>query len=114
MRNAYLIIALFTIPYALYNFIPGGLVSISWVVLAFLYYYLSLILKNKKYRWMAILTLLLTVVYVFILGITSEDFTYKIVSFLVLGVVLVTVSLIYARLKAKATTTQKIGEGGRE
>ncbi len=111
MRNAYLIIALLIIPYALYNFIPGGFVSISWVVLAFLYYYLSLILKNKKYRWMAILTLLLTVVYVFILGITSEDFTYKIVSFLVLGVVLVTVSLIYARLKAKATTTQKIGDG---
>ncbi len=114
MRNAYLIIALFIIPYALYNFIPRGLVSISWVALAFLYYYLSLILKNKKYRWMAILTLLLTVVYVFILGITSEDFTYKIVSFLVLGVVLVTVSLIYARIKAKANTAQKIGEGGRE
>lgn len=111
MRNAYLIIALFIIPYALYNFIPGGLVSISWVALAFLYYILSLILRNKKYRWMAILTLLLTVVYVFILGITSEDFTYKIISFLVLGVVLVTVSLIYARSKSKTDTAKEIEEG---
>ncbi len=110
MRNAYLIIALLIIPYALYNFIPGGLVSISWVVLAFLYYILSLLLKNKKYRWMAILTLLLTVVYVFILGITSEDFTYKIISFLVLGVVLVTVSLIYARSKSKTDTAKEIKE----
>ena len=110
MRNAYLIIALFIIPYALYNFIPGGLVSISWVALAFLYYTLSLLLKNKKYRWMAILTLLLTVVYVFILGITSQDFTYKIVSFLVLGVVLVAVSLIYARIKSKADTAREAGE----
>ncbi len=111
MRNAYLLIALLIIPYTLYNFIPGGLVSISWVALAFLYYTLSLLLKNKKYRWMAILTLLLTVIYVFILGITSEDFTYKIISFLVLGVVLVVVSLLYARAKSKADTAKKIDEG---
>lgn len=108
MRNSYLIIALFIIPYALYNFIPGGLVAISWVALAFLYYTLSLLLKNKKYRWMAILTLLLTVVYVFILGITSEDFTYKIISFLVLGVVLVAVSLIYARIRSKTEAVNKV------
>ena len=108
MRNSYLIIALLIIPYALYNFIPGGLVAISWVALAFLYYTLSLLLKNKKYRWMAIITLLLTVVYVFILGITSEDFTYKIISFLVLGVVLVAVSLIYARARTKADAVNKV------
>ncbi|MGB8319016.1 MAG: hypothetical protein WCE54_12870 [Ignavibacteriaceae bacterium] len=108
MRNSYLIIALLIIPYALYNFIPGGLVAISWVVLAFLYYTLSLFLKNKKYRWMAIITLLLTVVYVFILGITSEDFTYKIISFLVLGVVLVAVSLIYTRVITKTDAGNKI------
>jgi uncharacterized membrane protein len=107
MRNAYLIIALFIIPYALYNFIPGGLVSISWVALASLYYILSLLLNNRKYRWMAILTLLLTVVYVFILGITSEDFTYKIISFLVLGIVLVTVSLIYAKFRSKIEIAKK-------
>ena len=57
---------------------------------------------------MAIITLLLTVVYVFILGITSEDFTYKIISFLVLGVVLVAVSLIYARARTKADAVNKV------
>ena len=85
--------------------------AISWVALAFLYYTLSLLLKNKKYRWMAIITLLLTVVYVFILGITSEDFTYKIISFLVLGVVLVAVSLIYTRIRNKADTVNKVESG---
>jgi uncharacterized membrane protein len=111
MRNSYLVIALLIIPYALYNFIPGGLVAISWVALAFLYYTLSLLLKNKKYRWMAIITLLLTVVYVFILGITSEDFTYKIISFLVLGVVLVAVSLIYTRIRNKTDAVKKAESG---
>jgi len=62
---------------------------------------LSLILHNKKYRWMALLTLGLTVVYVFIIGISSSSSTYKIVSFLILGAVLILISLIYSRNKLK-------------
>ena len=99
MRNAYLLSALFIIPYALYFVMPDSLISVSWIVVALLYYTLSLVLKNKKYRWMALLTLLLTVVYVFILGFTNSDPTYKIVSFILLGAVLIIVSLIYTKYK---------------
>lgn len=100
MRNAYLVTALLIIPYALYNTMPETLVSVSWVAVAVVYYVLSKIIKNKKYRWMSLLTLLMTVVYVFIIGITSEDPTYKIVSFLVLGVALLVFSIVYARAKS--------------
>ncbi len=99
MRNAYLLSALFIIPYALYFAMPDGLISVSWIGAAILYYLLSLALKNKKYRWMALLTLLLTIVYVFVIGITSSDPTYKIVSFILLGAVLISVSLIYTKYK---------------
>ena len=99
MRNAYLVTALFIIPYSLYHAIPEGWVSISWIAVAILYYIMSLILKNKKYRWMALLTLLLTLGYVFIIGITSSDPTYKIVSFVVLGAVMIIVSLLYTKFK---------------
>jgi hypothetical protein len=99
MRNAYLVTALFIIPYSLYHAIPEGWVSISWIAVAILYYIMSLILKNKKYRWMALLTLLLTLGYVFIIGITSSDPTYKIVSFVVLGAVMIAVSLLYTKFK---------------
>jgi uncharacterized membrane protein len=47
---------------------------------------------------MALLTLLLTVGYVFIIGITSEEASYRIISFLVLGFVLVIISLIYSKI----------------
>ncbi|GBD94018.1 hypothetical protein BMS3Abin05_01614 [bacterium BMS3Abin05] len=101
MRNAYLITALFVIPYALYHAMPHDLISLSWVGAALVYYTLSLLLKNKKYRWMALSTLTLTIVYVFVIGITSPDIIYKIVSFVGLGIALLTVSVFYTRKKVK-------------
>jgi uncharacterized membrane protein len=103
MRNAYLLTALVIIPYALYHAMPSGWASVSWIVVAIIYYFLSVLLKSKKYRWMALLTLGLTVVYVFIIGITNEDFTYKIISFLVLGFVMLIISILYTRKKKKET-----------
>jgi hypothetical protein len=102
MRNSYLFIALLIIPYALYNVLPSGFVGLSWLAVAIIYYSLSVILKNKKYRWMALLTLLLTIVYVLILGISSSSSSYKIISFLILGIVLILLSIIYSRNKLKA------------
>lgn len=101
MRNAYLLSALLIIPYSMYELIPSGLVSLSWIGVAIVYYILSLLLHNKKYRWMALATFMLTVIYVFVLGITSSETSMKIISFLVLGAVLIIVSLLYSRNRLK-------------
>lgn len=105
MRNAYLLTALGIIPYALYHAMPAGWASVSWIVVAIIYYALSVILKSKKYRWMALATLGLTVGYVFIIGITNEDFTYKIISFLALGFVMLIISVLYTKKKKKGTSS---------
>ncbi|HKI78602.1 MAG TPA: hypothetical protein VKA26_08690 [Ignavibacteriaceae bacterium] len=99
MRNAYLLTALVIIPYALYHAMPSGFISVSWIIVAIIYYVLSVVLKSKKYRWMALFTLGLTVGYVFIIGITNEDPIYKIVSFLALGFVMLIISIIYSKKK---------------
>jgi hypothetical protein len=65
MRNAYLARAFVIIPYGLYHAVPKNYVSLSWLSAAVFYFIMSLILKNKKYRWMAILTIFLAVIYVF-------------------------------------------------
>lgn len=101
MRNAYLGVAFVIFPYALYNSLPSGYVAISWIAVAFVYYLLSLYLKNKKYRWMALLTILLTVFYILLIGTTQLDPIFRIISFLVLGIVLLVVSMIYAKRKTK-------------
>lgn len=99
MRNAYLASALFIFPYALYHIVPKDYVGLSWMIVALLYYLLSRVIKNKKYRWMSILTLLLTVIYIVVFGTSNLNPTYRILSFLFLGTALIIVSIFYARRK---------------
>jgi len=103
MRNAYLLTAFFIIPYSLYNMMPSGYVAFSWIVVAILYYVFSIILKNTKYRYMSLATFMLTIFYVFVLGITSEETIFKILSFLVLGAALVIISVVYTRNRNKSS-----------
>ena len=103
MRNAYLACAFFIFPFALYHAMPAGYLSISWVVVALFYYAMSILVKSRKYRWMAFLTLLLTIGNVLFVDSVSLEPTYRILSFLVLGTVLFLISLRYAKKKARGT-----------
>ena len=108
MRNAYLLTALAIIPYALFHAMPAGWASVSWIGVAIVYYVLSVLLKSKKYRWMALSTLGLTVGYVFVIGVTNEDPVYKIVSFLALGFVMLIISILYSKMKKGRQKTQQV------
>jgi len=99
MRNIYLLVGLLVIPYSLYRSVNIEYVSLSWIALSLSYYVLSILLKTKKYRWMALITLLLTVGYSFILGLSSSDTSFKIISFLSVGIALIITSVIYSRKK---------------
>lgn len=107
MRNAYLDSAFVVFPYALYHMVPRVYVSLSWVGIAVVYYLLNLIVQNRKYRWMGHLTLLLTVGYVLVVGLTQLAPTHRIISFLVLGVVLLVVSFLFTRSRARSRTDPK-------
>lgn len=102
MRNAYLATAFVIIPYGLYHAVPKNYVSLSWLGAAVFYFLMSLLLKNKKYRWMAILTIFLAVIYVFVVDMARLEAGYRILSFLALGVVLLVISLLYARSRKQA------------
>lgn len=103
MRNAYLASALLFLPYALYNSVPAHFVSVSWLILAALYYGASRVLKSRKYRWMALLTMSLTILYVFIVDLTTVDPVVRIISFLAVGSALLGISMIYSRKKRKVS-----------
>ncbi|MBI5731143.1 MAG: hypothetical protein HY963_08400 [Ignavibacteriales bacterium] len=99
MRLSYLGSAFFIFPYALYHIVPKDYIGLSWTIVAIGYYVMSIILKNKKYRWMALLTFLLTVVYILFVGTTNLDPSYRIISFMFLGIVLLVISILYAKRK---------------
>jgi hypothetical protein len=90
MRNAYL----------LYHLVPGAWVGLAWVGAALLYYLLGSVLGNRKYRWMGHATLLMTALYLAIVGIDRLEPVFRTLSFLVLGAVLLVVSLVFTRARA--------------
>ncbi len=101
MRNAYLVVAFLVFPYALFHLVPGAWVGLAWVGAALLYYLLSAILHNPKYRWMAHATLVLTALYLVIVGISRLEPLFRNLSFLVLGAAFLIVSLVFTRLRSR-------------
>ncbi len=108
MRNIYLIIALFWIPYVFYCVLPSVYTGLALLVLALAYFGMSKLLKNLKYRLMAVMTLLITVFYLMVFGITNPEVTYKVISFLAAGIVLIITSAAFSRIKAKAKNEPKL------
>jgi hypothetical protein len=112
MRNAYLGTAFFMIPYALHHTVPSGFVSLSWLVVALFYHLMSKRLNNnRKYRWMALLTLVITIPYALLVDLTRLDPTLRIVSFIVLGTVLLVVSVGYSKRRARPDSPPAPPEG---
>jgi uncharacterized membrane protein len=101
MRNAYLASAFIIFPYAMYHLVPNRYIALAWVGLAVTYYVLNLIVRSPKYRWMGHATLLLTTVYLTFIGFSRSEPMYRIVSFLVLGSVLLGVSLAFTRARRR-------------
>lgn len=105
IRNGYLVIAFLVIPYILYFNLPGYLVGISLIILAFLYYIIGKILNNKKYRLLASGTMMMSLVIIFISGLTSSETTYKIISFILVSLALLIISFTYARTRTGSKST---------
>lgn len=101
MRNAYLVSAFFVLPYALYHLVPVSYAALTWVGLAACYYAMSVWGRNQKYRWMGHATLGLTTIYLVVVSLGRSDPGNRVVSFLVLGAVLLIVSLSFTRARRK-------------
>ena len=86
-------------PYALYHLVPVRHVGLAWVGLALFYYVMNLIVRSPKFRWMGHATLLLTTVYMLMVGTRQFEPVYRVLSFLVLGTVLLVVSMVFSRLR---------------
>lgn len=102
IRTGYLITAYFIVPFVLYMVFPENVVGLLWAGLALIYYGLSRLLRNKKYRLMAVYTLILTVLYLLVFGVISSDITYKVISFLAVSIILIVISLVYSKLRTGA------------
>jgi hypothetical protein len=99
LRNLYLAIAFVLIFYALYHAAPGEYVTLSWTATAVVYFLVSRLLHNVKYRLMAISAILVTVCYLFLVDLSHLAPLFRVAAFLFVGLMALVISLFYNRLR---------------
>ena len=107
-RNTYLILAFFIVLYALSQAFPTQYVTFSWTGAAIIYLVLSVVLKNIKYRWMALMTLVFTGGHLLFVDMAQMDMGYKVVAFLVFAVISIGLTIYYTKwIKRKTSSEEK-------
>jgi hypothetical protein len=97
LRNVNLIIGFFMVLYSLYRLVPGPYVTLSWTCAAILYFVLSLAMKNIKYRYLALATMVATALHLFIIDLARVEIIFRVVAFLFLATLSIILSLYYAK-----------------
>ena len=95
IRNLYMVEGFFMVLFALVNAVPKQFVTLSWTIAALLYFLLSLILKNVKYRYMALGTMICSAIYLFIVDLARIEIIYRVLALLFLAAISIGISIYY-------------------
>lgn len=103
LRNVYLVIGFIMVLITLYNLIPDRYITLSWTVAAVLYFVFSFILKNVKYRYLALGTMVASIFYFFIIDLARIELVYRIVALMFLAIISIGISIYYSKRKKNMT-----------
>jgi len=103
VRNFYLISGFIMTLVAFNHISPASYVTASWIFAAILLFLLSLLIKNIKYRWLAIAAMGASAVRLVFVDMSSIDIGYRVLVFLVLAIISITVSILYTKYLIKKT-----------
>jgi hypothetical protein len=95
IRNLYMIEGFVMMLLALYHTVPKQFVTFSWTMAALLYFVISLLLKNIKYRYMALGTMICSAFYLFIVDLARIELIYRILALLFLAAISIGISIYY-------------------
>ena len=95
IRNLYMIEGFFMVLFALSHSVPRQFVTLSWTLAALLYFILSILLKNVKYRYMALATMSCTAIYLFIVDLARIELIYRVLALLFLAAISIGISIYY-------------------
>jgi uncharacterized membrane protein len=75
--------------------------SVVWTIYGGAMLTVGILRSNRLLRWMALILLGMTIVKVFLVDLASLDTIYRIISFIVLGAILLVVSFLYQRFRQR-------------
>ncbi|MFY9150914.1 MAG: hypothetical protein WAO52_02785 [Prolixibacteraceae bacterium] len=97
IRNTYLALGFTMTLIACYHAFPASYITVSWIVAALLFFVMSRLMKNIKYRWLAIATLVASGIKLIFADLSDIDIGFRVLVFLLLAVISITVSILYTR-----------------
>jgi hypothetical protein len=104
MRNLYLIEGFFFVLYALFHAVPKQFITLSWTIAALTYFLLSFVLKNVKYRYMALGTMICSAFYLFLVDLAHIELIYRVLALLFLAAISIGISIYYSNRVKKQSS----------
>ncbi len=101
IRNLYLISGFIMTLIALHQAVTASFVTVSWIVAAILFFILGHLIKNIKYRWLAIATMVASALNLVFVDLKSMNISLRILVFLILAIILITTSIAYTKFFKK-------------
>lgn len=101
VRDLYLISGFTMTLITFYHLSPASYITASWIGAGVLFFLLSQLLKNIKYRWLAIATMVASAIRLIFVDMSSIDIGYRVLVFLGLAIISITVSILYTRYFVK-------------
>jgi hypothetical protein len=95
IRNLYMIEGFIMMLLALLHAVPRQFVTFSWTIAALLYFIISILLKNIKYRYMALGTMICSAFYLFIVDLARIEIIYRVLALLFLAAISIGISIYY-------------------
>jgi len=96
MRNLYLVEGFVMVLYALFHAVPKQFITLSWTIAALLYFLLSFVLRNVKYRYMALGTMVCSAFYLFLVDLAHIEIIYRVLALLFLAAISIGISIYYS------------------
>ena len=81
--------------FAIFHAVPEQFITFSWTMMALFYFLISLILKNIKYRYMALGTMICSAFYLFIVDLARIELIYRVLALLFLAAISIGISVYY-------------------
>jgi len=97
IRNIYLGSGFAMTLIAFYHAFPSPYITVSWISAAMLFFLMSLLMHNIKYRWLAIGALGASAIKLIFNDLSSIDIGFRVLVFLLLAITSITVSILYTK-----------------
>jgi len=101
IRNFYLIVTFIMVLFTLYHLFPSQYISLSWTLAAVLYFVFSLLLRNVKYRYMALATMVAAALHLFIRDLVRIELVFRVIALLFLAIISIGLSFYYTKKQRK-------------